>query len=101
MLTILIATTVLLYALVRFEHMMSKHNPNINDYYVDVKQGHEADLNDINFRIAFTVEDYQSPHRLKDDERFVRWVFRLYGKKDNVAFEKNLPYHKCTTADYD
>ena len=60
-LTILIATVVLMYAAVRFEHMISKYNPNINDYYVDVATGEEANLNEKNFRIAFSIEDVYSP----------------------------------------
>ena len=90
-----------MYATIRFEHLISRYNPNINDYYVDIEEGRNANLNDLNFRIAFNVEDFQAPHQLKDDEKYVRWVFRLYGKKDNVAFEQNLPYHKCSTEDYD
>ena len=99
--TICAATIVLMYATIRFEHLISRYNPNINDYYVDIEEGRNANLNDLNFRIAFNVEDFQAPHQLKDDEKYVRWVFRLYGKKDNVAFEQNLPYHKCSTEDYD
>ena len=80
--------------------MMSKYNPNINDYYVDLEKGQDVILNEANFRIAFTVEDYYAPYQLKDDDRYVRWLFRVLGKKDGVYFENFLPYHKCTEADY-
>ena len=80
--------------------MITRHAPNINDYYVDAEKDHDANLNDYNFRIAFSVEDQLAPHQLKDDEKYVRWVFRRYGKKDNVAFERDIPFHKCTATDY-
>ena len=80
--------------------MISKYNPNINDYYVDIEQGQDANLNEYNFRVAFSVEDYLAPRRLKNDEKYVRWVFKRFGKKDNVYFEREVPYHKCTETDY-
>ena len=55
--TILIATTVILYAAIKLTHMITRHAPNINDYYVDAEKDHDANLNDYNFRIAFSVED--------------------------------------------
>ena len=100
LLTICIFTVVIMFAIIRFEHMMSKYNPNINDYYVDLEKGQDANLNEANFRIAFTVEDYYAPHQLKDDDRYVRWLFRVLGKKNGVYFENFIPYHKCTEADY-
>ena len=60
--TICVATIVLMYATVRFEHMISKINPNINDYLVDLEVGQDANLNEYNFRIAFSVEDFFAPH---------------------------------------
>ena len=51
-----------MYATIRFEHLISRYNPNINDYYVDIEEGRNANLNDLNFRIAFNVEDFQAPH---------------------------------------
>ena len=46
LLTIAIATVVLMFAIIRFEHMMSKYNPNINDYYDDLEKGQDANLNE-------------------------------------------------------
>ena len=62
LLTILIAFVIAMYAIIKGEHMLSKYNPNINDYYVDVATGEEANLNDNNFRIAFSIEDVYAPH---------------------------------------
>ena len=43
-------------------------------------------LNDAKFRIAVTIEDYYSPRELKTDPRYVKWIFRLYGKRDGVWY---------------
>lgn len=52
-----------------------------------------------NFRMAFTIEHFVNRKR-KDDPRFVKWNVRFFGLKNGERFEKWLPYHKCTEADY-
>ena len=37
---------------------------------------------------------------LKYDPKYVKWIFRMYGKKDNKQFEKMLDHHICTDEDY-
>ena len=61
--------------------------------------GSEISLNDYNFRMAFAVENYNT-HDLKIDPAYVKWIFRMYGSKDDVYFEKLIPYHICTDEDY-
>ena len=75
----LIGTLVLMYASIKFLHLITAYNPNINDYYVDVVKDEELNLNEFNFRIAFTIEDLYAPRELKNDETFVKWVFRVNG----------------------
>ena len=98
--TMLIATLVLMYAAIKFEHLITRHNPNINDYYIDTAIDETVNLNDHNFRIAFTVEDYNAPYGLKDSEEYVKWIFREFGIKDGVSYERIVPHHKCTEEDY-
>ena len=62
--------------------------------------GIPLNLNEKNFRIAFTVESYLSPKKQKRDPRFVKYLFRLYGKRNGVYYDKVLTYHNCTEADY-
>ena len=57
-------------------------------------------MNAINFRIAFTVEGYIDKKR-KDDPRFVKYLVRLYGKKEGKRFEWLVPYHECTKEDFE
>ena len=57
------------------------------------------DLNAINFKVAFAFEGYNDKE-LKDDPRFVKWIFRVFYKKEDVDHEIILPHHKCTEKDY-
>ena len=67
------------------------------DYYAS---GESVDLSEKNFRMAISVEDYLAPIRQKNDHRYVKWQFRLWGKRDGQDFQRILPYHKCTDYDY-
>ena len=37
---------------------------------------------------------------MKDSEKFVKYLVRLFGIKDGVEFEELLQYHKCTESDW-
>ena len=65
----------------------------------DSSRDNPFNLNDRNFRIAFTFEQYTTK-KLMNDPRYVRWIFRIAGTQDNVYNERILPYHKCTDEDY-
>ena len=75
--TVLISMTALVYAAARFEHMWTKHNPNINE----ISRPYEIDgekifkLNDIKFRMAFSFKGYFD-NEIKDDSRYVKWIVR-------------------------
>ena len=58
-------------------------------------------LNDRNFRIAFSFESTEDGNKMKNDPRYVRWIFKIAGFKDNERYERLLPSRKCTDADYD
>ena len=49
--------------------------------------------------MAFAFEGYRE-NDLKNDPRYVKWIFRLYGSKDNVEFERILPHHICMEEDF-
>lgn len=38
---------------------------------------------------------------MKDSKEYVKWLFRLWTKKDGVESSRELPTHKCTDKDYD
>ena len=53
---------VLMYATLKFSHLMLKHNPNISSYYIeDEMSGVTVNLKEHNYRFAFTVESFLSP----------------------------------------
>ena len=58
-------------------------------------------LNERNALFAFSIEDYNAPSRLKNNDTFVKWEIRLYGKKDHETYERLIPFHRCTDKDYD
>ena len=71
-----------MYAGIKFIALYTKHNPVTSSYYKQNEAADELtiDLKERNFRIAFTVEDYAATET-KDDPRYVKWIFRLYGKR--------------------
>ena len=72
----------------------------MSSYIKDVDDDERLDLKQSNFRIAFSVENYYPPLFLKNDPKYVKWLFRLWGKKDNKSYEVILPHHMCTDEDY-
>ena len=56
-------------------------------------------MNDINQRVAFAFEGFRDKI-LKDDPKFVKWIFRVYGRENGVEYEELLPYHRCKEEDY-
>ena len=53
------------------------------DYYAN---GEAVNLSERNFRMAISVEDYLEPIKQKNDPRYVKWQFRLWGKRDGIDF---------------
>ena len=84
-LTLLMYLVILMYALIKFQIFISRQNPNMSVYYQTNQEArdHVMNLNKRNFRIAVSIEDYYGIKKLKDDPKYVKWIFRIYGKKDN------------------
>ena len=79
--------TVVMYGALKFSHLMTKHNPNISTYFIENEMsGIALNLNEKNYRIAFTVESYLSPKKQKRDPRYIKYLFRLYGKRNGKEF---------------
>ena len=101
-LTALIFMTGLLYAGVKLDHLLNRDNPNIN--FTDIEDyfslDERLDLNEIGFKIAWSVEG-NLDNKNKNDSRYVKWLVRFYGKEDGVKVETVLPVHKCTEEDYE
>ena len=85
----------------KFTHMVTHENPNITGY--DIEDGMsetEVNLNKHNFRMAFTVESFLYPLQQKNDPRYVKYIVRMYGKRNGEYYQRILPYHKCTDEDF-
>ena len=102
LLTFVILTVSLIYSIIKIVQMVNGDNPIISDLMLPSHYGPEdkLNLNEINFRLAFSIEGFVIRER-KDDPRYVKWFVRLYGKKNETRFETHIPFHTCTDEDYD
>ena len=101
MITLLISIVVILYAAVKFVHLYTRHNPLLSSYYQDVTANEILDLSEQKeFKIAFSVEDYTEPRKLKNSPEYVKLYLRLQTKKDGVWTGRELGTHICTDQDY-
>ena len=72
---------------------------------MDIRKFHKPSepikVNDINWRMAFTVEGQFKKER-KDDPRYTKFLVRRLSIDNNIGYrnETFLPYHDCTDADY-
>lgn len=99
--SILVFAITIMYACLKTIHLVYKANPLINEVpnpgYFSNKDA--LNLNDLDFRFAFTVENYMTG-QVRDDSRYVKWIIRFFGKEDTVPYERVVDYHKCTAEDY-
>ena len=97
-----ITVIVLCYGALKFQHMIMKHNADVTSVLeTDVFDFNEiTNLNDVGFRVAFSVRGYRKKE-LKDDPRYVKYLVRMFGKREGKDFERILPYHKCEESDWD
>lgn len=90
-----------MYGALKFSDLITKPNPYISSYFKDNEMnGKPLNLNEHNFRIAFSVESYLSPFKQKSDSKYVKYIFRMFGKRNGKDFQRVLNYHKCTDEDY-
>lgn len=99
--TVLIAVILLTYSSLKLLQLVSKENPNVSevnelDYY---NFEEVLSLQDIDFKIAFSVEGYLS-REIKDNPKYVKYIVRQFGKENGYPYERILPYHKCTLEDW-
>ena len=100
--TLIIGILMLFYTSIKFVHLMSRHNPSISShkqlFYYDSSE--VVNLKESGVRMAFSVEGFLDGE-IKDDPRYVKYLVRLWGKKDGVKYERILDYHKCTPGELD
>ena len=70
----------------------------VNDYHAPLDS---VNLNDINYRVAFTVEGYRDSKR-RSDPRYVKQFILIHSKDSNgVKVDRFMPFHECTAEDFD
>ncbi len=62
---------------------------------------HIVKFDEIGFKVAFAVEQYDEFRAGKDDPNYVVWTVQLTRNIGKVETVVPLKYHKCTDADYD
>ena len=73
---------VFMYTTIKCSHLLTKHNPNISTYFKDDEIRDSAvNLNEKKFRFAFTIENVYGKYEQKNDPRYVKYIFRKYGKR--------------------
>ena len=72
--TVILVSLVLLFAIVRFLELYSRHNPLIFQWHEDVVD-EKMNLNEMGFRFALSIEDYLKPDEIKSSSKYVKWVF--------------------------
>ena len=97
-----IVMVMMLYGAIKLVQLLSKTNPNISSYveqnYFDSSE--VIDMKDKKIRFAFGMEGFLDKE-LKNDPRYVKNLVRMWGKKEGVAYEKLIPFHRCTEKDFE
>ena len=100
--TFAIFVVMLIYATIKAIQMYEHHNPQVSQYtektVFDFNE--KLDLNEINFRLAFTVEGYHSREQ-KNDPRYVKYLVRIFGIHNGKEYERFIPFHNCTEEDWE
>ena len=100
--TLICGVIILIYAATKMSLLQSVRGQTISFYYDyhDTSPENRLNLNERNFKIAFSFEDYLT-RKLKNDPRYVRWILRILRFEGNQYYEKLLPFHECTDEEYD
>ena len=100
--TLILVMTILSYGLLKFSYLITKPSPIINSYLTDHEgEGYSINLNDRNYKFAFTVETYKEPLMRIDDPRYVKYIVREYGRRSGKYYQRVLNYHNCTSEELD
>ena len=100
--TFLVVVVMLIYGSIKLIHLFDKHNPIVGSFYeknyFDYKE--RLDLNQIDFRLAFSVEGYHD-RVFKNSSKYVKYFAWILGVDDDEEYEIMLDLHKCEQSDWD
>ena len=91
----------LLFALLKFTHLMSKHNPQVNAYVNPNAYTYEDvfDLKEERFKIAFGLEKHATGEPITD-LRYFKWAAMFYQMLGGEMTIQEIPMRTCTESDF-
>ena len=98
--SILVRTIVLLFAAQKLSQLLRRTNPDVSAvlFREEFSDKEIFDINAEGFRLAFTVENYNTNEN-KVDPRYLKWFVQHTYVIDGVSTAREIPYHKCTAED--
>ena len=99
--TFICAVVVVIYALANMLNIASLRGAKISQYLsqADSSEQNPTELSSRNFQIAVAFEGTEDG-QFKNDAGYVRYIFRVSGKRNNQWYEKLIHHHVCTAEDY-
>ena len=96
--SLIIMYVLFLFAVLKLQHLLSKHNPSVNTFVErdvfdeeDIWYGAENE----EFAMAFSVTHFIDGD-VKNDPKFVKWYAEYVIQKDGELSFKQVPMHQCT-----
>ena len=95
--TLLVLMLTLSYATTKFNDLVERKDVTTNVHFEEdgIPLTSTINVNNIGFRMAFTVENFLDRKTL-NDPRYVRWILRMYCRDNSEYYETILPYDVCT-----
>ena len=90
-----------LYATLKLQHLLSKHNPSVNTFLVrdalsenEIWSGEDQD-----FQLALTIVNFATGE-VKNDPKFVKWYGEFIDLSNGNKTLSEIPMHECTEKDF-
>lgn len=99
--TLAIVCVLFLYAVLKFQHLMSKHNPVVNTFVE--RDALDEDFvwtgtDNEDFMMAFTLTHFIEGE-VKDDPKYVKWYAEYVEQASGNFTYSEVPVHRCTEED--
>ena len=98
--SILIGLLTLSFGILKFEHLVRRKQPFINETSSPLIKGTSQKLSDENIMMAFSLENFYTSAPL-DDPRYIRWYTIDWTLKEGIWTSSYNLLNKCTEADFE
>lgn len=101
--SVVLLSVLFLYGYVRFEYLIYRKNPLItrSELFDFFDSSEVVNFDEIGFKVAFAVEQYDANREAKHDPNYVRWVAQMTEIVDGEEVGQELTFHTCTEEDFD